>query len=245
MNYTLDCGHHPPGCPATLVPGITVGPSTWPGTVVPGIVCPGTVVAIVPLDPDELPGFDDPLLELPALPLLPGLLLPLEDEPGCVLPLTVLPGTLAPPLEEPLAPGAEPPGDDDPDCEPPALELLLPLVPDPLEPLCPLDEEVRGFFAFWVLAFFFVLAETTPGVSIPPSEAIAAAMRPIARRRVMRSVEVSRSAAMDCSFPTSIIASMRLCCRDFNAWRAIPLFMLQNGKRAHLAVGAGCPPTSS
>jgi hypothetical protein len=99
-------------------------------------------VLIVPPEPDEPPGLDEPGTLTPCPPLVPGLLPPGDDEPWLVEPGIVCPGMVCPLLEAPAEPGDVPPGEDEPGDELPGWLLLVPFCP--VEE--PLTELVVGVF---------------------------------------------------------------------------------------------------
>ena len=120
----------------------------------------------MPLVPELDPGDELPVEEPPALPELPLLLVPDDDEPVDVEPFTVLPGTVVEAVELPL-----PPGDDEP------LEL------DPLDDVpadvVPVPDELARFVFFVVFA-----ASTPPGRAVATAAAANPAKTPNAVRRV-------------------------------------------------------------
>jgi hypothetical protein len=184
---------------------MTTGVLVAPATVLPGTVCPDCELVIVPLDPDEPPGLDVPLLLPPALPLEPGLLLPDEDEPDLVVPETVVPGTVEPPVLEPLEPDADPPGDEVPGDELPPCALAVPSVPVPLLPACPLDDALGVFFVFRVFASEMrgVIAANTAASVAPPTSS--------SRRRVTRlAIGSAPRIGIFCPFPTTIVTTQRM-----------------------------------
>jgi hypothetical protein len=146
-----------------------------PGALVPGMVWPGEVFVIVPLDPDEPPGLDEPGSLAPAPLLEPGLLLPDVEDPELDEPLVVLPGTVEPALLEPLLPEIELPGDELPEEDVPALPEAVPPVDVPLEPPCEPAEHVDVFLVC------LVFASATIGTATP---AMMAAMAVMVLRRV-------------------------------------------------------------
>ena len=141
---------------------------------------------IGPLEPEELPGDDVPLLLPPGLPLAPLLLPPGVDVPGLEEPCTVLPGTEDPPLVPPLEPGDDAPGEDVPGEEAPAFALLVPLVPVPLLPLCPLVDVALTFLGglgfFGGFGFFAFFASAPRGAN-PAASIVNAAASRMRRRR--------------------------------------------------------------
>ena len=65
---------------------MTTGGSFSPGEEEPGIVWPCWELVMVPLEPELLPGDDEPGDDVPLPPELPELLLPGDDDPCLVVP---------------------------------------------------------------------------------------------------------------------------------------------------------------